>query len=277
MRFFVHKRRIIMDKMIVVVFDSESKAYEGSKALKELNGEGSITLYAMGVIEKNPGGKVTVKEEAEKGPLGTAVGLATGSLIGAFGGPVGMAIGAYAGTLGGVLYDSASAGIGEDFLAEVGTRLQPGKTAVVAEIEEEWVTPVDTRMEALGGVVSRRLLKDVRDELIKRDTEALKAEIAQLKAEHAQATEKAKIRLQAKIDADKARLQAMQDRAKTALEAVRQEMDAKIKSLQEQANKAKGDAKAKREARIAEVRSEYGRRTEKLKQAWELTKQALAA
>jgi uncharacterized membrane protein len=266
-----------MDKMIIVVFDSESKAYEGSKALKELNAEGNIILWAMGVIAKDSGGKMTVKEEAEKGPLGTAVGLATGSLIGAFGGPVGMAIGAYAGTLGGVLYDSASAGIGEDFLAEVGTRLQPGKTAVVAEIEEEWVTPVDTRMEALGGVVSRRLLKDVRDELIKRDTEALKAEIAQLKAEHAQATEKAKIRLQAKIDADKARLQAMQDRAKTALEAVRQEMDAKIKSLQEQANKAKGDAKAKREARIAEVRSEYGRRTEKLKQAWELTKQALAA
>ncbi len=266
-----------MDKMIVVVFDSESKAYEGAKALRELNAEGSIILWAMGVITKDAGGKVIVKEEAEKGPLGTAVGLATGTLIGVFGGPVGIAIGAYAGTLGGVLYDSASAGVGEDFLAEVGKRLQPGKTAVVAEIEEEWVTPVDTRMEALGGVVSRRLLKDVRDELIKRDTEALEAEIAQLKAEYAQATEKAKVKLQAKIDADKARLQAMQDRAKTAFETSRKEMDAKIKSLQEQANKAKGDAKAKFEARIAEVRSDYGRRAEKLKQAWELTKQALAA
>jgi hypothetical protein len=54
-------------------------------------------------------------------------------------------------------------------------------------------------------------------------------------------------------------------------------MDAKIKSLQEQAAKAKGDAKAKIEARIAEVRSEYERRSDKLKQAWELTKQALGA
>ncbi len=188
-----------------------------------------------------------------------------------------MAVGAYAGTLGGYLYDMDSAGVGVDFLAEAGTRLQPGKTAVVAEIEEEWVTPVDTRMEALGGVVSRGLLKDVRDELIKRDAEALKAEIAQLKAEHAQATEKAKIKLEAKIDADWARLQAMQDRAKTALETSRREMDAKIKSLQEQVNKAKGDAKAKFEARIAEVRSDYGRRADLLKKAWELTKQALAA
>jgi uncharacterized membrane protein len=266
-----------MDKMIVVVFDSESKAYEGSNALRELNAEGSIILWAMGVIEKDAGGKVIVKKEAEKGPLGSAVGLATGSLIGAFGGPVGMAMGAYVGTLGGVLYDSASAGIGEDFLAEVGTRLQPGKTAVVAEIEEEWVTPVDTRMEALGGVVSRRLLKDVRDELIKRDTEALEAEIAQLKAEYAQATEKAKVKLQAKIDADKARLQALNDRAKSTLEAARQKTEAKIKSLQEQAAKAKGDAKANVEARMAEVRAEYAQRNEKLKQAWELVKEALAA
>ena len=55
---------------------------------------GSITLYARGVIAKDAGGKVTVKEAADEGPLGTAVGLATGSLIGLLGGPVGVAIGA---------------------------------------------------------------------------------------------------------------------------------------------------------------------------------------
>ena len=33
-----------MDKMIVVVFDSERKAYEGSKALKELHEREYYTL-----------------------------------------------------------------------------------------------------------------------------------------------------------------------------------------------------------------------------------------
>jgi uncharacterized membrane protein YqiK len=79
------------------------------------------------------------------------------------------------------------------------------------------------------------------------------------------------------MDATKAKLQATHDRAKAAFEAAKQKMDAKIKTLQEQAAKAKGAEKAKIEARIAEVQSEYKRRTDKLKQAWELTKQALAA
>jgi uncharacterized membrane protein len=272
-----YERRRTMNKMIVVVFDSESKAYEGSKALRGLHDEGSITLYAMGVIAKDAGGKVTVKEAADRGPLGTGIGLVTGSLIGLLGGPVGVAIGAGAGTFGGVLYDLATVGVGEDFLAEVGGQLKPAKTAVVAEVEEEWTMPVDISMEAAGGVVLRRGLGEVQDALIERDTDALEAEIAQLKAEYAQATGQAKVKLQAKIDAAKAKLQATHDRAKAALEAARQKMDAKIKSLEEQSAKAKGDAKVKIDARIAEVRSEYEWRSDKLKQAWELTKQALAA
>jgi uncharacterized membrane protein len=266
-----------MNKMIVVVFDSESKVYEGSKALRELHDEGSITLYAMGVIAKDAGGKVTVKKAVDEGPIGTAVGLVTGSLIGVLGGPVGVAIGAGAGTFGGILYDLATVGVSEDFLAEVGARMQPGKTAVVAEVEEEWTMPVDTRMEAAGGVVFRRTLGEIQDALIERDSDALEAEIAQLKAEYAQATGKAKDKLKTKIVAAKAKLQATHDRAKAELEAAKQKMDAKIMSLQEQAAKAKGDAKAKIEARIAEVRFDYKLRNDKLKQAWELTKQALAA
>jgi len=266
-----------VDKMMVAVFDSERKAYEGSKALKELHDEGSITLYAGAVIAKDAGGKVTVKEVADEGPLGTAVGLVTGSLIGLLGGPVGVAIGAYVGSFGGLLFDLVNVGVGEDFLAEVEKQLQPGKTAVVAELGEDWSMPVDARMEAAGGVVLRRGLGDVQDALIERDSDALEAELAQLQAEYAQATGQAKVKLQAKIEATKARLQATHDRAKAALEAARTRMDAKIKTLQEQAAKAQGDEKAKIEARIAEVQSEYQRRTDKLKQAWELTKQALGA
>ena len=40
-----------------------------------------------------------------------------------------------------------------DFLTDVATALTPGKYAVVADVDEDWVTPVDTRMEAVGGVV----------------------------------------------------------------------------------------------------------------------------
>jgi len=263
------------DKMIVVVFDNEKKAYEGSKDLRDLHAEGSITLYASAVIAKDASGKVTVKQAADQGPLGTAVGLVTGSLIGLLGGPVGVVLGAYVGTVGGVLYDLAKVGVSEDFLSEVGQNLQPGKVAVVAEVWEEWVMPIDTRMEAAGGVVFRRARGEVLDYQIERDATALKAEIADLKAEFAQADKEAKEKLQAKITAAKAKLQATQDRAKAALEATKREMDAKMKSLKEQMAKAQDDRKAKLEKRIAEVKSDYTRRTDKLHQALELTKEAL--
>ena len=152
----IMKRRIMMDKMIVVVFDSELKAYDGSRALQELQNEGSINLYAKAVITRDASGKVEVKQEGDMGPVGTTVGLLTGSLIGLLGGPVGLAIGAGVGTYGGILYDLLHLGVSQDFLYEVEKSLQPGKAAVVAEIWEEWTLPVDTRMEALGGVVFRR-------------------------------------------------------------------------------------------------------------------------
>jgi hypothetical protein len=51
---------------------------------------------------------------------------------------------------------------------------------------------------------------------------------------------------------------------------------AKIKELQAQAAKAKGDVKAaKIDQSIAETCTDYERRSGKLKQAWELTKEAL--
>src|SRR5512141_750941 len=135
-----------MDKIVVVVFDSESKAYEGSQALQELQNEGSINLYAKAVIAKDANGKVAVKQQGDMGPVGTSVGLLTGSLIGLLGGPVGLVIGAGAGMYGGMVYDLAHLGVGEDYLSEVEKSLLPGKAAVVAEVWEEWTIPVDSRM-----------------------------------------------------------------------------------------------------------------------------------
>jgi uncharacterized membrane protein len=264
------------DKMIVAVFDNERKAYEGAKTLHDMDAEGSITVYASAVIAKDADGNLTVKQTADEGPLGTGVGLFTGSLIGLLGGPAGVAVGALTGMAGGALYDLAKVGVGGDFLDEVGRQLTPGKVAVVAEIWEEWVTPLDTRMEAVGGVVLRRTRGEFVEAQIERDIAGLKADVANLKAEQARAGKEARAKLQAKIDAAKTKLKAAQDRAGVAAEATKREMDAKLGALREHVAKAKGDAKAKLEARIAEVQSDYKRRADKLHQAWELTKEALA-
>ena len=264
-----------MNKILVAIFENESKAYEGQRILRQLDAEGSIETFATAVLAKDSTGNVTVKQEDDEGPVGTAVGLLTGSLLGLLAGPVGLVVAAGAGTLGGAIYDLANVGIGADFLDEVGRELQPGKSAVVADVWEEWVTPVDARIEAAGGMVLRRGREEVVDAQIEREAAALKAETASLKAERAQAKAERKAKLEGKIEATRAKLRATQERARAALAAVKEEAEAKIKKLEAKAAKAHGERKAKLDARIAETRADLGRRSERLHRARELTKEAL--
>jgi len=263
-----------MNKMIVTVFKDKASAYEGYDALGELHAEGSITLYAAAIISKDSKGKVSVKQAAGRGLPGMVTGLATGSLIGLLGGPVGLVIGAATGTVAGSLYDISHLGVSDDFVTEVSQRLSPGKMAVVAEVDEDWVTPLDTRMEALGGDVIRRTRADFIDAQFEREIAAEEADIAMLKAEHAQAVGEAKAKLQAKIDAAQKRRQARRHQLEARIETIKREGEAKIKSLQEQAAKAKSETKTKLEKRLAEARADHKARVDKLSKAWQLIKEA---
>ncbi|WP_262298277.1 DUF1269 domain-containing protein [Microvirga sesbaniae] len=266
-----------MDKMIMVVFDNETKAYEASRALADLHREGSLAVYSAAVIVKDAGGQVSVRQVGDQGPLGTAMGMATGALIGALGGPVGLAAGAAVGAVGGSFVDLVNLGIGVDFLDEISRQLDPGKAAIVAEIEEEWVTPLDTRMEALGGTIYRRPRAEVIDVKMERDAALLQAEFDKLQAELDQANGEAKTRLQAKVKDAKARLEVAKDRARAHADEMDREVQAKIRALHDQASRAAGDAKARIEQRIGEMKADYQVRSDKLRQAWHLTREALTA
>jgi len=264
-----------MDKMIVVVFDTEPKAYEASRALADLHREGSLAVYSAAVIAKDANGRVTTRQGADQGPVATALGMATGALIGALGGPAGLAAGATVGAVGGSMVDFANAGVGLDFLDDISRQLRPGKAAIIAEIEEDWVTPLDTRMEALGGAIFRRPRVDVVDAQMERDAAARQAEFDRLQAELDQAAGHAKAKLQAKVDDAKAKLEAAKNNAKMRVDEINREAQAKIQSLYDQASKAPGDAKARLEKRIDEMKADHQVRSEKLGQAWHLTKEAL--
>lgn len=143
-----------MEKMLAVVVDSEVKAYEASRALAQLDAEGSVWIYALAVIAKNADGTVSVKESDGEFPIRLAEGTAIGALIGLLGGPVGFAVGAMASGLTGGVTDLYVAGVDEQFVDDAGTKLTAGRFAVIADLDEEWVTPVDTQMEKFGWVLS---------------------------------------------------------------------------------------------------------------------------
>jgi len=154
--------------------------------------------------------------------------------------------------------------------------VEPGKVAVVAEAWEEWVTPVDTRIEELGGIVLRRVRGEVIDAQIERDVKTLRTELASLRDEQSRALKDQRAKLDAKIERAKSELHAAQDRAKAALDAATHEGEAKIRLLEERLGRARGDAKTKIDARIKATRAEYQRRSELLRQAWDLARQAVA-
>jgi uncharacterized membrane protein len=229
------RRNDFMDRMLVVVFDKESKAYEGQQALLQLDDEGSISVYAYAVAAKGGDGKATVKQGDDSGPLGTLLGTSLGSLIGLLGGPAGVAVGAAAGMMGGATADLDNARIGADFIDDVNAELRPNRVALVAEIEEEWATPVDTRMEALGGTVFRRALSEVSRTANKEEADAMKADLAQLKAEHSKARAERKAKLQEKIIQLDSKIQTWSQKDKDRTDAAERQVKAKLQVLKEKA------------------------------------------
>jgi uncharacterized membrane protein len=231
-----------MDRMLVVVFDNESKAYEGKRALQQLDGEGSISVYAYAVLAKNADGTTTLKQGDDRGPIGTLVGTSFGSLIGLLGGPAGVAIGAAAGLGAGSAADLDNSRIGADFIDDVAKVLLPNRVALVAEIEEDWTTPVDTRMEAIGGSVFRRSLSEVRDTVDDEEVAAMKADLAQMKAEAAKAHADRKAKLQDKINQLDSKIQTQLQEAKQRREAAEHQAQAKVQVLKAKAEAAKAKA-----------------------------------
>src|SRR6516164_778484 len=220
-----------MDRMLVVVFPNEGKAYEGKRALQQLDSEGSISVYAYAVLAKNADGTTSLKQGDDLGPLGTLLGTSFGSLIGLLGGPAGAAIGAAAGLGAGSAADLDNSRVGADFINDVAEVLSPNRVALVAEIEEDWTTPVDTRMEAIGGTVFRRSLSEVRDTVDNEEVAAMKADLAQMKAESAKAHADRKAKLQEKVNQLDSKIQAQLQTAKEKREAAERQAQAKVQVL----------------------------------------------
>ena len=218
-------------------------------------------------------GNATVKEAADRGPLGTAVGGLTGGLIGLLGGPVGAAIGAGSGVLLGSIADFSQLGVSTDFVNVVLQELTPGKAAVIAEVEEEWITPLDARMDDIGGVVLRERRGDFEYLQNQEEVVALKEQLEDLKAELRHAKDKNRAKLNARIDETQKKLEDASARSEAWLDRRRKETDAKVQALQAHAAKAGAEAKAKSDKRVAEIRADYERRSALMQQASALAKE----
>lgn len=264
-----------MNKMIVAVFDTEENAYKGVDVLEGFDRNGNIVLYATAVLEKDLDGEVTVRQVAPEGPIGTAVGMLSGAMVGLLGGPIGAAVGTSLGGLTGLLFDVMNAGVNTEFVNDVSLLMLPGMSAVVAEVDEDWVTPVDTKLGELGGFVVRLPRSEVMEVQLACEAEAVSEEMDQLREELKTAGEKNKSTLQDTLKKSRKKLETIVAKANAKLEEIDREAEAKVTALQTRMKTANEERKAKIAKRIVEVKSGANARKEKLRKSRELAKEAL--
>lgn len=165
-----------MDNYIAVVFDSDREAFDGLHALWKLDSHAEITVHGAAVLHRDSLGFVQVATKQTNPGLRTAIGVGIGALLGALAGPIGAAAGAkvgvgvaagYGAAAGGVVgatADTVKAGEHEQAAYESGFVIEPGQSAVVAEITEYTPSTIDTVMARLGGTVFRRPKSAVHNE-----------------------------------------------------------------------------------------------------------------
>jgi uncharacterized membrane protein len=168
-----------MDNYMAIVFDSDEQAFKGLHSLWNLDSTGDVTVHGAAVVHRDEYGHIDVATKDTDPGVRTIVGAGLGALLGALAGPVGSAIGiagaasiaagtaagigAAAGGAAGLTADAVKAGEHEEAAFESGFVMNPGQAAVIAEVSEDWTTPVDTTEKQLGGKVYRRPKSDVRN------------------------------------------------------------------------------------------------------------------
>ena len=266
-----------MDKMLVTIFNEAFRAYEACPVLRQMHDEGNLTIYSLAVVVQNRQGKISVKDVSDGRPLGLAATAATSALARLLGAPLCLGAKASAGNLSDVLIDYRDVGVSIDFLDQVSKHMAAGKAAVVAEVDEDWALPVDSRMETLGGVVFRRARTEVDDLLFEREISMLKADIACLKSAAAYASRGIKPQIEDRIHVAQSELVALQLRANAKSDHLKREADFKIKSVMGQAAAVVQETvRARLEQRIADLRAEYELLSARLSKVEHLAESALA-
>jgi len=264
-----------MNELLVAVFDTEDAAAKGLQTLKDLHQEGGVSLFAWALITKDRDGSISLRQQSAEAPLGTAVGLLMGGIMGILGGPAGSAVGASVGGYVGLLADWARHGIDFKFLDDVGKTLDRGKAAVLAEIEEGWSSLLEPRLRERGGTVFRRFKTDVVDDQLLQQSMGLQQALESLEDELDKATTANKEELKDNARNVKRQLDAIRDQAKTAIDLKRAETDLKVKALLRQAETAGAEAKGQIRRRISDAQLDFERRSKKLNEAWTLVRQAI--
>ena len=158
------------ENVLVVTFGEDPKndanAYQALTDLKQLDSQGQIHIVDAAIVTRDRDGRVEAKSEVGNDSfVGTASGGMIGLLVGILGGPLGVLLGGSTGLLMGSLFDMDQVDTTESVLGDMAKQIQPGRTAILAQVTEQSPEVIDAAMARLGGDVMRRREIDVEQEI----------------------------------------------------------------------------------------------------------------
>lgn len=155
-----------MESVLLVTFEDPKGADQALTELGRLNDDHAVTIRSAAIVERDTEGRFRVREEPEiEQYTGTVSGGLIGGLLGVLAGPAGLLFGGLAGLLVGSFADTEVAEDAEQMLVAMSHRIEPGTTALVADIDETAPDVIDGTMDTLGGIVTRRARRAVEAEL----------------------------------------------------------------------------------------------------------------
>src|SRR5262245_18359697 len=148
-----------MSNLVAIAYPDQGTAEEVLGTLARLQKEHSIELEDAGVVTRHAEGKVKLHQTNKLAAAGAAGGALWGGLIGLiFFVPLfGMAIGAATGAAAGALTD---VGVDNNFLKDLGAKLQPGGAALIVLVHRSTPDKVLPEIAPFGGDVIQTSLDD---------------------------------------------------------------------------------------------------------------------
>jgi uncharacterized membrane protein len=159
-----------MSNLVVIGFDSESKAFELRAELVKLQKEYLIEMEDAVVVTKDDNGKVKLHQASNITAAGALSGSFWGMLIGMlfFNPLAGAAIGAGAGALSGKLIDI---GINDNFMKELAETFTPGTSGLFVLVRKSTPDKVLEALKGFGGKVLKTSLTADKEEALQKALE----------------------------------------------------------------------------------------------------------
>jgi uncharacterized membrane protein len=165
-----HRHHFDLDNVLLITFgddpEDDTNAYRALTDLKQLDSDGQIKLIHGVVVKRYADENLNIESEVgEQSHKGTTGGGVVGVLVGIVGGPFGVLLGGATGAVVGALADMNADERTQSVLLQISERVEPFRTAVLAQVAEQTPEIADAAMARLGGEVMRASVADVEDEI----------------------------------------------------------------------------------------------------------------